>query len=101
MFGGWLEKSRWPIGLEVASHSLRALQLAWDGRKWKALGAAAVPFPAEMPADENERQTVLLRLLQQLLSTGGFQGQQVVSCLQPKVMQYKNLRLPPMPANEK
>ncbi|MEX2216451.1 MAG: pilus assembly protein PilM [Phycisphaeraceae bacterium] len=100
MFGGWLDKSRWPIGLEIASHALRAVQLAWDDRKWKVLSAATAPFPAEMPTDETERQATLQRLLEQLLSAGEFQGNQVVSCLPPSAMQYKNLRLPPMPANE-
>ena len=100
MIGGLFNKTQWPIGLEFASHAMRAFQLAWEERRWKVVGAATAAFPDEMPADEAERQDVLLSLLEGMLASGQFQGNQVVSCLQPSEMQYKNLRIPPMPASE-
>ncbi len=85
-------KSHCPIGLDVGTRGVKLLQLSQAGAGWSvrsaALDAAAVGKDAV--ADTVKR----------LLDEGAFAGRQVVSSLPVDKLHYKNLRLPPMPADE-
>ena len=102
MFGLWQAKNISPIGLDMGSHAIRMLQLrrAEAGAPPVVVAAARGVLPADLPASGPERQGALAAVLRQMLRSGGFTGRRVVSCLPAEAIQYKNLRLPRMPADE-
>ncbi|MEX0777599.1 MAG: pilus assembly protein PilM [Phycisphaeraceae bacterium] len=100
MFGGLFERGRCPIGVDLGSHTLRLLQLSRRGERLVALAAACADVPANLPAHGAARTEALAQTLRDMLDSGGFSGRQAVSCLPPADVHYKNLRLPPMPAEE-
>lgn len=89
-----------PIGLDIASQSIRMLQLGRQGDLFHVQGAAWAPLPHDLSDDADERNELLAPLLRQLHKQGGFRGRQVVTCLPVHQMQFKSLRLPRMPKEE-
>jgi type IV pilus assembly protein PilM len=102
MLGRWLDKHHSPIGLDLGTHTVRLLQLRrGGGRAGLTVAAAACrTLPADLPASGPERRGAVAALLRTMLRTGGFTGRRVVSCVPAAAIQYKNLRLPRMPADE-
>lgn len=103
MFGGRWSRQRSPIGVDVGAHGVRLMQLgrAQASGRPMIVAAASAELPAEVRGATGERfQTALTDTVHKLLDTGVFQGRRAVSCLPAASVQYKNLRLPKMPADE-
>ncbi len=101
MFAGFLDRGRCPIGVDLGSHNIRLLQLSRRGDDVVALAAASAPQPVIEPGgDASQRIAAVALCIRKLLSGNGFAGRQAVACLSGEVIQYKNVRLPRMPAEE-
>ena len=92
--------SHTPIGIDVGTHRLRAIQLAGSPQSRRVIAAASVVLPANLPLHGPQRVSGLSAILTQLLKQNSFRGREVVSCLPVTQMQYKNLRVPRMPDEE-
>jgi type IV pilus assembly protein PilM len=62
--------------------------------------ATSRALPDDLPADSPARCQALAAIIREMVREGGFRGREVVSALPLEVIQFKNLRLPPMPARE-
>ena len=100
MFRGLVNKKRRPIGIDFGAHSIRMLQLAPAPGGYAAVAAACRALPADLPAQGDERVELLAPLILDMLADSGASGREVVCCLPATSIQYKNLRLPKMPADE-
>ena len=103
--GGVFNSNRCPLGIDFGSHALKLMQLQRQGgsgasARYTLVAAAEVPLPADLPSAGAPRTEALIRLLKQAVDAGGFQGRKCVTCLPAPLVQYKNLRLPPMPVSE-
>jgi type IV pilus assembly protein PilM len=76
------------------------VQLARSGGQWRVVAAAARTLPADLPAEGQERAKAQVLALRDLLDSSSFSGRRAVSGLPASLVQYKNLRLPPMPPTE-
>ncbi len=101
MLGGIFDRGHCPIGVDMGSHSIRLLQLARRGGKVVALAAASAPNPVIAPGgDAAQSSETIVKCVRDLLTNGGFAGREAVACLSGEVVQFKNVRLPRMPAEE-
>lgn len=92
-----------PIGLDIGSESIRALQLRLIGRRLAVVGAARWRFPpavAEGLSDSVTRRQLAVQAVGEMLRQGGFRGREVVSCLRVDELAIKNIRLPHMEESE-
>ena len=101
MIKGLFKQNRRPLGIDFGAHSVRVLQLA-PSPKGRAVATAAAcrTLPADLPAEGPARVETLTALVQDALAATGGGGQEVVCSLPATAVQYKNLRLPKMPADE-
>jgi len=88
---------RLPIGIDFGERTTRLIQLAPKGDGFDVVAAAAFPTPDLEASNRNES---LSQLIQEALSSHSFVGKRVVSSLPASAVQYKNIRLPQMPADE-
>lgn len=95
-----LDKGRPPIGLDLGTRTVRAIQLERRGGGWAAAAAAKRVLPAGLPATGDERRRAEADAVRDMLAAARFSTRKVVSCLPVDLVQYKNLRLPPMPPDE-
>jgi type IV pilus assembly protein PilM len=100
VLNGKFTQSGQPIGLDLAADALRLLQLAPAGDGWTAVAAAEAPLPAGLKPTDDRYPDAFREALRSALASTGFQGRRVVSALPSAAMMCKNLRLPPMPADE-
>lgn len=89
-----------PIGLDIGGSSVKMLQLATVGESWVAVASGHYQLPATVE-DDAQRQRLLGEAIARLLDSGVFRGRQVVANLPEPAVQYKNIRLPRMPASER
>lgn len=99
MFGGWFDNKFGPIGIDMGSHSIRAMQLERTLSGTRVHAAASASLPADLPAGP-ARIDLLAPVLKRLLTSAPFKGRRVVTCLPATSVQYKSMRVPPMPAAE-
>jgi len=100
VLGRFFERGKLPIGVDFGARFVRAAQVAWAGDRWRVTAAGARALPADLPADGADRLKGQAEALIHILESGRFSGRKVVSALPSSVVQYKNLRLPPMPPSE-
>ncbi|MEO1237304.1 MAG: pilus assembly protein PilM [Planctomycetota bacterium] len=100
MFRAKFKHTDWPIGLDVGDHSVRLLQLSTRGGSLRAVAAAAEPLREGLQHRGSDYHPAVKAAIAAALSRGGFTGHAVVSALPASAVQCKNLRLPPMPADE-
>lgn len=92
-----------PIGLDVGSESIRALQLCHSaGKLWVAAAARwQLPHNGSGPgADAPGRTSLAVQAVRDMLKRGKFRGRDVVSCLRGEELDVRNVRLPQMPDHE-
>jgi type IV pilus assembly protein PilM len=101
MFGGRWSRSRLPIGIDVGSHAVRMVQLerTTSGGGFQLAAAARLGLPAA-PGGGEAFHAAAGEAIRRMLAGGGFAGRRAVSCLPSAGVQYKNMRLPKMPADE-
>lgn len=103
MFGGSRAGGRCPIGVDLGAHSIKLLQLErrCEGTaSWSVAAAATRAMPTDLPPSGPQRITAISNIIRAMLSEAPFRGRTCVSCLPYSLIQFKNLRLPPMPADE-
>ena len=88
------------IGIALGSRGIRAIQCATNGGVIRATAGAAAALPADLPAAGPDRRRAEAEALLRVLGAGRFSGRRAVVTLPANVVQYKSLRLPPMPPNE-
>ena len=97
---GLLRRGRRPIGIDLGAHSIKMLQLA-NGPAGNVVAAAAKKaLPADIPESGQGRARAIAELVRQAHAESRMAGRSVVCCLPSTSIQYKNLRLPKMPADE-
>lgn len=99
MFGGIFSFSGFSgtIGVDFGDRSIRLIQLAPQGEGWRVMAAACVEAP---PGEGEAHRESVADLLREALEQAPFKGRRVVSSLSASSMNYKNVRLPQMPADE-
>lgn len=100
MFGGRLKRNRHPIGIDFGANSIKMLQLANEPSGCVAAAAARAALPADIPESGEARVAILTDLIREAIDKSDMVGRDVICCLPATSVQYKNLRLPRMPANE-
>lgn len=99
--GGWWRTGYSPIGLDIGTMGVRMVQLAATGSvNCRVTGAASRELPGDLPESGPTREAVVADAVADMLRTGEFAGRQVVSSMPATDVEYKNLRLPPMPSDE-
>ena len=88
-----------PIAIDIGATAVRALQLAWDGRQPRLIGAAFEEIPRDAWAGSLRPDAVRVALVE-ALRRGKFHGRRAVTALSHGEYQIKSVRLPPMPAEE-
>lgn len=100
MLRRWLERGRLPIGVDLGARHVRAAQLSRWGRRWRVSAAGVRLLPADLPVASPEHLAAQASALKDILASTPFKGRRAVSALPSSLVQYKNLRLPPMPPHE-
>ena len=89
-----------PIGVDIGHDSVKMLQVEAVGTTLEVTAAARMPLPPEAKADPARRLPCAADLIRQMLRLHPFRGRRIVAALPRDIVTAKNLRLPPIPANE-
>jgi type IV pilus assembly protein PilM len=89
-----------PIGLDIGSSSIKMLQFSRRGGGELA-AIASGQYALDPAAGETDRRAMIVQGIGQLLEASAFRGRQVVVGLSDDAVQYKNMRLPQMPPDER
>lgn len=101
LFGGGKKSSDCPIGIDVGNHTVRMIQFTRDDDRLVAVAAAARHLDREINHESGERyHEAVSHAIREMITSGKFRGNKVVSCLPAAGVQYKNIRLPKMPHDE-
>jgi type IV pilus assembly protein PilM len=100
VFGGTLNKRLCPIGIDVGGQHVKLMQLERTGDGYRAVAAASADLPPELPPGSDEYHRAVADAIGFARQAGGFVGKAAVSALPADAVQYKNLRLPKMPAKD-
>lgn len=91
-----LKSKSGPIGLDIGHNSIRMIQLAQTKAGIKVIAAEEEAFIAEGQSDEQTRHDYIICAIKDMLTRGGFQGRNVVSCLSNGELKIKSFRLAPV-----
>jgi type IV pilus assembly protein PilM len=83
-----------PIGVDLGSASLKLAQVALDDGSPRLVGLAAVPIPANLPADPQSRINFFSAAVPEAMRKGGFRGKAAVLGLPAAWMHLDRIRLP-------
>ncbi len=100
MFGGTLNKRQCPIGIDVGSQHVKLMQLERTAGGYRALAAASVDLPTDLTLGTDDYHRAVSAAIAAARQAGKFVGKAAVSTLPADAVQYKNLRLPKMPAKD-
>jgi len=90
-----------PIGIDLGSDSIKMLQLEVVDSNLSVVAAARQAMPQEVrEAPLEDRLAVSAGLVREMLKQNAFNGRNVVLSLPREMVHIKNLRMPPIPANE-
>jgi type IV pilus assembly protein PilM len=97
-----------PIGLDLGHDSVKLLQLevvggqpgGKQGRSLSVVAAAKQAIPDEARKNPARRVELAAPVIERLLAQQPFVGRNVVATLPRELVHVKNLRLPPLPADE-
>lgn len=90
-----------PIGLDVGTSSVKMIQFARErGGELSVLANGQYALPEDI-TDESARREALIEGIDHLLHSSPFHGRTVAASLFDSVVQYKNVRLPQMPPDER
>jgi len=100
VFGGTLNKRLCPIGVDVGSQHIKLMQLERSGDGYRAVAAASADLPLDLSPGSDAYHQAVAETVNAARQAGGFVGKTAVSALPADAVQYKNLRLPKMPAKD-
>jgi len=100
MFWQALRNKYSPIGLDIGTDSIKALQLARSGGSLAVAACGRWQVPPEVRDDPVRREEVTVSAVRDLLRKGGFCGKRVATALSCEQLSIKNIRLPHLPADE-
>jgi type IV pilus assembly protein PilM len=90
-----------PIGVDVGAHAVKLLQLQRRGSALRIVDAQCELLGDEAPAvDQPGYHEAVGAAAHRAYERGAFKGRHIVSCLPSNLMNYRNVRLPPMPKAE-
>jgi len=82
-----------PIGLDIEHNCVKMIQLAMNGGRISVLAADKVRFDAGINGDGEERRSLVVSAIKQMLAENNFRGRNVVSCLPSERLKITSLRL--------
>ncbi len=85
-----------PIGVDIGSQSIRALQLRPSGGQYEIVAAGKV----DLESGAVSQQDTVADGLSRLLGKTRFSGKCVATCVPSAIVEMKNIRLPNMPHSE-
>ena len=100
MLGGWLNRVRCPIGLDIGAHSIKMLQLERHRGALSVVAADERKLDGQAQPGDARFRDAAVSAIRAMLDDGRFVGHRVVSALPDSGVTYKNLRIPKMPADE-
>jgi len=100
VFGGTFNKRLCPIGIDVGSQHVKLMQLERTGDGYRAAAAASADLPTDLAPGSDAYHRAVADAITAARQSGGFVGKAAVSALPADAVQYKNLRLPKMPAKD-
>lgn len=97
--GSRYSKQILPIGIDVGSGGVRAIQLQSDGQTLSIRAAGKVDTPGHFDS-EQEQQDFVAEALSSILKDKGFKGRSAVTCVPGSDIHFKSFRIPKMPPEE-
>lgn len=88
-----------PIGIDVGSGGVKAIQLHSDGQTLSVRAAGKIDAPVSFRSEE-DRQDFVAEALSSILKNRGFKGRSAVTCVPGSDIHFKSFRIPQMPAEE-
>ncbi len=82
-----------PIGLDIEHNCVKMIQLAMNGGRISVLAADKVRFDAGINGDGEERRSLVVSAIKQMMAENNFRGRNVVSCLPSDRLKITSLRL--------
>ena len=91
----WITKGQiiLPIGLDIGHSAIKMVQLAVCDDDVRVLASDRAPVNWDGAVDDEARQEVVVRTIQQLLARNRFRGRGVISALPPEKLRITSLRL--------
>jgi len=86
-------RSHQPIGLDIGHHSIKMIQLDIDDEQISVVAADEIRIDASVNSDEQSRRSFIVSAIKRMLTSGSFQGRNVVSCLPSDKLKITSLRL--------
>lgn len=88
-----LKSKAGPIGLDIGHKSIRMIQLAQSKTGIKVIAAEEEAITLDAQSDQQMRHDFIICAISDMLTRGGFQGRNVVSCLSNGELKIKSFRL--------
>lgn len=82
-----------PIGLDIGHSSVKMIQLVVNGGQISVFAANKVRIDPSINGDDEQRRSVVISAIKQMLAEGNFSGKNVVSCLPSDRLKITSLRL--------
>ena len=86
-------RSHQPIGLDIGHNSIKMIQLDIDDEQISVIAADEIRIDASINSEEQSRRSFIVSAIKRMLSSGSFQGRNVVSCLPSDRLKITSLRL--------
>ena len=86
-------RTQQPIGLDIGHNSIKMIQLDIDDEQISVIAADEIRIDAGINNDEQSRRSFIVLAIKRMLTSGSFQGRNVVSCLPSDKLKITSLRL--------
>ena len=100
MFGNLNNRKHLPIAVDIGGSRVRMLQLTRLDDCWRATAAGSEALNTTAAAGTPEWRDALAEAIKAVVSRASFHGSQCAVAMPDMAVQYKNVRMPKMPADE-
>lgn len=100
MFGNFNNRKHLPFAVDIGGSRVRMLQLARLDDCWRASAAGSETIDTDAAAGTPEWRDAVAAAMKALLVRGAFHGSHCAVGVPDTLVQYKNVRMPKMPADE-
>jgi len=90
-----------PIGLDIGSSSIKMVQLSHPTSAASVIASGQFAMPDDLKPGDPDYRAAVVDGIGKLLESSPFRGRQVVAALPNRLLQFKNVRMPQMPAAER